>query len=219
MLRPTQTRISRRTSIQRRGVVDRGEARVRGRKAAVCSGVIAQEVERVLPHVVHNHEDGYKSVNHNALIGYLIEEVKALRAEVEALRDATQLWDDHGLDDYARNLGSTSVCALCLWCGTDWPITGSVTLIATSTESPAVRLCPDPQPPVGSGGSVTDRNATGTTYLALPASFASPVWPLPAALWTSSTWRRRRRWRWWRRRVWLRQKRDGRWRWRRWRPH
>ena len=50
------------------------------------SGVIAQEVEQVLPHLVHMHEDGHKSVNYNGLMGYLIEEVKALKAEVEALR-------------------------------------------------------------------------------------------------------------------------------------
>ena len=46
------------------------------------SGVIAQEVEKVLPHLIHDHEDGHKSVNYNGLIAYLIEEVKALREEV-----------------------------------------------------------------------------------------------------------------------------------------
>ena len=50
------------------------------------SGVIAQEVEQVLPHLIHDHEDGHKSVNYMGLIGYLIEEVKSLKAEVEALR-------------------------------------------------------------------------------------------------------------------------------------
>ena len=53
------------------------------------SGVIAQEVGQVLPHLIHDHEDGHKSVNYNGLIGYLIEEVKALKAEVEALRVST----------------------------------------------------------------------------------------------------------------------------------
>ncbi len=50
------------------------------------AGVIAQEVEQVLPHLVADHEDGMKSVNYNGLVAYLIEEVKALRAEVEALK-------------------------------------------------------------------------------------------------------------------------------------
>ena len=53
------------------------------------SGVIAQEVEKVLPHLIHDHEDGHKSVNYNGLIAYLIEEVKALREEVGVLRDTS----------------------------------------------------------------------------------------------------------------------------------
>lgn len=50
------------------------------------SGVVAQELEQVLPHLVHEDEDGMKSVSYNGLIAYLIEEVKALKAEVEALK-------------------------------------------------------------------------------------------------------------------------------------
>lgn len=53
------------------------------------SGVIAQEVQKVLPHLVHEHEDGGLSVNYNGLIAYLIEEVKALKEEVGVLRDAS----------------------------------------------------------------------------------------------------------------------------------
>ena len=49
------------------------------------SGVIAQEVEKVLPHLVHDTGE-HKAVNYNGLVAYLIEEVKALRAEVEALK-------------------------------------------------------------------------------------------------------------------------------------
>ena len=50
------------------------------------SGVVAQELEKVLPHLVHTDDDGMKSVAYNGLVAYLIEEVKALRAEVEALK-------------------------------------------------------------------------------------------------------------------------------------
>jgi hypothetical protein len=50
------------------------------------SGVVAQELEQVLPHLVHEDDDGMKSVAYNGLVAYLIEEVKALRAEVEALK-------------------------------------------------------------------------------------------------------------------------------------
>ena len=49
------------------------------------SGVIAQELEKVLPFLVTEAE-GVKSVNYNGLIGYLIEAVKELKAEVEKLK-------------------------------------------------------------------------------------------------------------------------------------
>ena len=51
------------------------------------SGVVAQELEKVLPHLVHEDDEGMKSVSYNGLIAYLIEEVKALKAEVETLRN------------------------------------------------------------------------------------------------------------------------------------
>lgn len=51
-----------------------------------ASGVIAQELESVLPHLVHQDDEGMKSVAYNGLISYLIEEVKALRAEVESMK-------------------------------------------------------------------------------------------------------------------------------------
>ena len=50
------------------------------------SGVVAQELEKVLPHLVDEDEDGMKSVAYNGLVAYLIEEIKALKAEVEALK-------------------------------------------------------------------------------------------------------------------------------------
>jgi hypothetical protein len=54
-----------------------------GEKSA---GVVAQELEAVLPHLVHTDDEGMKSVSYMGLCAYLIEEVKALRAEVEALK-------------------------------------------------------------------------------------------------------------------------------------
>ena len=50
------------------------------------SGVVAQELEEVLPHLVHTDDEGMKSVAYNGLVAYLIEEIKALKAEVEALK-------------------------------------------------------------------------------------------------------------------------------------
>jgi Chaperone of endosialidase len=48
-------------------------------------GVIAQEIEQVLPELVHTHESGTKYVNYNGLIAILIESVKELSNRVKAL--------------------------------------------------------------------------------------------------------------------------------------
>jgi hypothetical protein len=47
-------------------------------------GIIAQELEKVLPELVNNGE--HKSVNYNGLVGVLIEAVKELSAEVQELK-------------------------------------------------------------------------------------------------------------------------------------
>lgn len=49
-------------------------------------GVIAQEIEAVLPELVHG--DDPKAVNYNGIIGILIEAIKELKAEVEELKNA-----------------------------------------------------------------------------------------------------------------------------------
>ena len=49
------------------------------------SGVVAQEVRDVLPYAVQENENGL-SVNYNALHGVLIEAIKDLASEVEAMR-------------------------------------------------------------------------------------------------------------------------------------
>ncbi|MBU8922068.1 MAG: tail fiber domain-containing protein, partial [Bacteroidales bacterium] len=48
-------------------------------------GLIAQEVERVLPELVATAEDGYKSVDYSKLTAVLIEAVKDLKSENEIL--------------------------------------------------------------------------------------------------------------------------------------
>ena len=50
------------------------------------AGVIAQNVEAVLPHLVTTNKFGIKSVNYDGLIAYLIEAVKALGTELEELK-------------------------------------------------------------------------------------------------------------------------------------
>jgi hypothetical protein len=49
-------------------------------------GVIAQEVEKVVPDVVHTKEDGMKSVAYGNLVAVLIEAVKDLKGEITELR-------------------------------------------------------------------------------------------------------------------------------------
>lgn len=51
-------------------------------------GLIAQEVEEVLPEAVVTNEDGYKSIAYGNIVGLLIEAVKELKKEVEELRNA-----------------------------------------------------------------------------------------------------------------------------------
>ncbi len=49
-------------------------------------GVIAQEVEAVIPEVVMTHNDGIKSVAYGNIVGVLIEAIKELKLEVESLK-------------------------------------------------------------------------------------------------------------------------------------
>jgi len=49
-------------------------------------GLIAQEVEQVLPHAVEIRPDGVKGINYEATIALLVESIKELRAEIAALK-------------------------------------------------------------------------------------------------------------------------------------
>ena len=50
-------------------------------------GVIAQEIEKILPEVVHTDNDGMKSVAYGNITGLLIEAVKELSKEVQELKN------------------------------------------------------------------------------------------------------------------------------------
>ena len=49
------------------------------------AGVIAQEVEKVLPEVVHENAEGIKSVAYGNMVGLLIEAIKEQQASIEKL--------------------------------------------------------------------------------------------------------------------------------------
>ena len=49
-------------------------------------GVIAQEVEAVLPEVVVTRDNGYKAVNYEKIVPLLIESIKDLKAEIDELK-------------------------------------------------------------------------------------------------------------------------------------
>lgn len=54
------------------------------------AGVIAQEVQKVLPEVVSTDEQGFKSVAYGNLVGLLIEAIKEQQTQIDGLRKAIE---------------------------------------------------------------------------------------------------------------------------------
>jgi hypothetical protein len=50
-------------------------------------GVLAQELEKVLPEVVTTRDSGYKAVKYEKIIPLLVEAIKELQAEVQKLKN------------------------------------------------------------------------------------------------------------------------------------
>lgn len=57
-----------------------------GRSSDLEIGLLAQEVEKILPNIVYTDDEGKKLINYVALIPVLIESVKTLQAEVNELK-------------------------------------------------------------------------------------------------------------------------------------
>jgi hypothetical protein len=53
-------------------------------------GVIAQEIQKVLPEAVIEKEDGYLTVKYDRIIPLLIQAIKELSIEVESLKKKIQ---------------------------------------------------------------------------------------------------------------------------------
>lgn len=54
------------------------------------SGLIAQELEKIAPELVHEDKNGIKGVAYGNVVGYLIEAVKLLKEEIEELKDGNR---------------------------------------------------------------------------------------------------------------------------------
>ena len=50
-------------------------------------GVIAQDIEEVLPELVNTDKDGVKSVNYNGIIGFLINAIKEQQVQIDELKE------------------------------------------------------------------------------------------------------------------------------------
>jgi hypothetical protein len=50
-------------------------------------GIIAQDLEKVLPQLVAERDDGYKAIKYDRIVALLIEAVKELKAEVDSLKN------------------------------------------------------------------------------------------------------------------------------------
>ena len=50
-------------------------------------GVIAQEIEEVMPEVVATRDDGYKAVRYEKIVALLIEGIKDLNGQVNKLTE------------------------------------------------------------------------------------------------------------------------------------
>jgi len=55
-------------------------------------GMIAQEVEKVVPYLVQSDVTGTKTINYTAMIGLLIESIKELNNKIEKLEHKKTLW-------------------------------------------------------------------------------------------------------------------------------
>ncbi len=61
-----------------------------GKDQTTQFGVMAQEIEAVLPEIVSTNKEGYKSVDYSKLTPLLVEGIKAQQAEIEKLQSQNQ---------------------------------------------------------------------------------------------------------------------------------
>lgn len=54
-------------------------------------GLVAQDVEKVIPEVVHNNKDGYKQISYGNLVALLVEAVKEQQLQIESYKSQLQM--------------------------------------------------------------------------------------------------------------------------------
>ncbi len=53
-------------------------------------GVLAQELEKVIPQLVNKNNLSHRTVNYSGLIGVIIESIKELKSKVEFLEEKSK---------------------------------------------------------------------------------------------------------------------------------
>ena len=62
------------------------EIHIHGNKGADV-GIIAQQIEKVLPEVVTTRDNGYKAVKYEKIVALLIEAIKEQQSEIDQLKE------------------------------------------------------------------------------------------------------------------------------------
>lgn len=70
---------------------EHGKAITRNFPKGIQVGLIAQEVEKVLPEVVNTDNDGYKAIAYQNIVPLLIEGIKEQQKEIESIKDQQEL--------------------------------------------------------------------------------------------------------------------------------
>ena len=109
-------------------------------------GVSAQELQKVFPHLVHEGQDGYLTVNYTELVPILLHSIQELKRQVDVLQEKTA--DDKNLsreDNRDDLLSPTSLLkntgGNVLYQNTPNPFTGSTTirfLLSDDTRDAAI---------------------------------------------------------------------------------
>lgn len=81
----------------------------RGSDTTLQMGVIAQEIEKVMPELVHTDNEGYKSVEYSNMVAVLIEAMKEQQKQIESLKAEIKLIKNQQKVNYDSQSGKIEV--------------------------------------------------------------------------------------------------------------